>query len=90
MTALLTIDEQVRRLRAALAEAGYPNAIVQFWPGEDDPRVGLGKEGDPTDYVCWKAYAVTGLSHCCWACWDADTGQDCHVTGPVEDCGRPR
>jgi hypothetical protein len=64
-------DEQMRRVRAAIAEAGYPDVAKSVtWDSDEPagPSVPLGPDGVP-DAVCWMAFHVSRLSHCCWSCW---------------------
>ena len=71
--------DKITFLRAALTEAGYPNATV-FGPA-DDPQIALsGPDGVP-DHVCWQAFEVlsriTGTFHACFECWDQDQADTC-------------
>lgn len=79
----------VERVRMALAEAGYPDAIVQPF-GEsvaiDHPVPGA---------VAWRANEVAGAPNaeggptCCLACYVFSNETDCARTPPVErgwDC----
>lgn len=91
-------EEQVRRIRACLAEAGYPDADVHW--ASDGVSVGLsGSHGVP-DAVCWMAFQTAFHGRCpcplptctgrlpCWACWEASVGEECadgnchHPEGP--------
>lgn len=82
----------VEIVRAALAEAGYPDADVY---AADDTVWSRRNAGVP-DAVIWRAYAVTAQPGVvCWPCWTASTnnggyGVDCtHDTWdgapPAED-----
>lgn len=69
-----------QRLRAALAEAGYPNALVHG--SEDDPMIRLSGERGVPEAVCWRAHAlVHPESTICWSCWS--TGEPDPCTHPV-------
>lgn len=79
MSAPLTMKE---RVRAALAEAGYPNAKVT---GPDDaPNVLLGTAADAVpDRVCWMAFYVAGFpEQACWPCWSE--GYECTHVLPLD------
>lgn len=83
-------DEMVRRVRAALAEAGYPNARVES--DIDGPSIGLGQradEGEVPERVAWRAHVVAGNDASCWACWNLGYDPGC-LQGSVEDCGLDR
>lgn len=64
------------RLRAALAEVGYPNARI--YGRSDDPSVLMAPsdEGVPEDAL-WMAFFVVGLEPACWPCWSSDNGESC-------------
>ena len=92
MSALLT---KLDMTRAALSEAGYPNARITFHA--DGPAVALGSdEGAVPDEVCWRAFglvaAASAESHPCWSCWYlVGDGDDCLADRPlVRDCGVTR
>lgn len=63
----MTPEERVRRVKAALAEAGYPDAPV--WIEQD--RIHF-ESGVIPRAVAWRAAAVVGDTHKCWPCFDAD------------------
>lgn len=79
ITAPSTPDEQVAAVQAALAEAGYPDAIVFCHP-EAGVTVRMAANGVrfvPRS-VTWKALLVVGLPVACWPCWsDLDRTEDC-------------
>ena len=72
--------DPVSRVRMALAEAGYPDpALVVLDPGSG--RVLTNSFVIPT-HVRWRAYATAAPeTTCCWACFEAVTGETC--THPV-------
>lgn len=67
----MTPEQQVDAVKAALAEAGYPDAYV-VW-GDDRPYLGM-DENVPMD-VWWRARALTVFPlrpHApCWPCQEA-------------------
>lgn len=70
-------EEQLRRIRAAIAEAGYPSVAARvWWCQHDGPVVPLSDDGVP-DEVCWMAFHVARLDHCCWPCWRDGIGEFC-------------
>lgn len=74
-------------LRAACAEAGFPDARVGG--PEDNPHVSLlPSAGGVPDEVCWKAFdllmRMEGRPHACWDCWSSDV--DCsHIPAGLLD-----
>lgn len=73
---MLSPEEQMRRVKAALAEAGYPNAAVRWdvdYENGGSPAVRIGFEkddGEVPEEVCWKAFIVAGLEDVpCFECW---------------------
>lgn len=73
----LTPEERVRRVKAALAEAGYPDAEV--WWGSS--RVWTGPVCDVSDAPqspWWRALAVSGHAPLpCWPCFISDEYWEC-------------
>lgn len=74
-------EQWVERIKAALAEDGYPDAEV-WWDG-DGPRCDLGET--LPEAVWWRALAVAadGLVYAdggpaCWPCWSSGN--------PKRDC----
>lgn len=99
----MTPEEEVAAVRAALAEAGYPDAVA--WPSDHPvygPTVGVtmveGPGGtNPPWEVVWRALAVA-VPHrllMCWGCWSASTQltpEDCDhdpLTSPWPPVVRP-
>lgn len=64
-------DEAMRRVQAALAEAGYPDAgvrtIVNCSCGASRPCIVV--DHPVPDEVVWMAYFVAGIERSCWECW---------------------
>lgn len=63
----LTPEERVRRVKAALAEAGHPDAVVM--PSVEPPGVLIGSY-EPLE-VQWRAAALAGAVTRCWPCYRA-------------------
>lgn len=82
---LLSDDEMVRRLKAAMAEAGYPDARVRVSP-RNPARFDF-LPGTVPPAVAWKAAQVVGLPGRCRACFLA--GHEPCASAPlrVDDCG---
>lgn len=66
------------QLKAALAEAGYPDAEIVDVRGQPcvvelrgNVRVG------PPPFVIWKAYAVLGHAESCWPCHRDGCSSEC-------------
>jgi hypothetical protein len=80
----------LHRVRAALAEVGFPNPDIRG--SDDEPNVALGSwadMGQVPDRIVWKAYSVAGFAVPCWECWNNHYGDDCLLDN-VEDCGLDR
>lgn len=73
----LTPNEEVRRVKAALAEAGYPQVSVTY--DEDDGEVGVTMRA-PAE-VIWRALAIATPGVYCWPCWSHN--QACGDGEPV-------
>ena len=68
-----TPEERVRRVKAALAEAGYPSASAYWLAEAECPHVivGPGLPGDPPLTMAWRAMALAGEDGMpCWPCAD--------------------
>lgn len=72
-TAPVSPEAELLALRAALAEAGYPDAIVYYDPeaGEIAVRWRQGDVELVPRSVVWKALQIVGLVDACWPCWSA-------------------
>lgn len=79
------------KIRAALFEAGHPDAIVHGT--EDNPAIVMnGPHGVPPE-ITWKAFKIVNQLPGCFACWD--TGHELindaciYACTPyiVQDCG---
>lgn len=64
----LTPEDRVRRVGAALAEAGYPQAAVA-WNTEYQEVVAPGMYGLVPTSVWWRAKAISDVVNRCWACF---------------------
>lgn len=67
----LTPEERVRRVKAALAEAGYPNVAVA-WSEEHEEVVAPGMYGAVPTAVWWRAKAIADAVTRCWACFSPE------------------
>lgn len=79
MATALTYEEKMRRVRMALAEAGWPNANVRIALNamriDVDCSVHIGHPIDPTIEAVWTAFLVSKVRIACWPCTAAR--QDC-------------
>lgn len=79
-TAPATPEAEVVALRAALAEAGYPDAVV-FVDPEHGPTIRRGYVDGPMIplEVVWRAFVVAtpSIPVACWPCWRDGQGRDC-------------
>jgi hypothetical protein len=80
-------EEQLERIRMALAEGGHPNATV-YWDHDDDgPSVPLWTEPSyVTEEACYSAFLIAGVDVPCFKCWTTNleefTGNPCrHSVG---------
>jgi hypothetical protein len=71
MQRTMTPDEQVFAVKAALAEAGYPDAVV--WWNDDPALAHIGTTTTPTipPGVWWRVHALLGRVNRCWPCYKA-------------------
>lgn len=97
------LTDPVERVRAALAEAGYPGAEVVecAGSGEGERAVTItrwSQRSIPLE-VCWRAYRVAGTSGPCLECWtfsrSYDDARGCLLWDGenavlARDCGRDR
>lgn len=60
------VEVRAERMRMALAEAGYPHAVVIAGPGSSPDSVAVGNV--PRE-VAFRAYKVCGLMRLCESCW---------------------
>lgn len=82
-TAPATPEAEVVALRAALAEAGYPDAIVYVGPENGEPTIRHAFDDQvlvPMS-VAWRAFAVVCPARlvACWACFENPD-----IVGPCE------
>jgi hypothetical protein len=81
----VTPEQQVDAVRAALAEAGYPN--VHVWLATT-PITGVARPHADAWAVSgetyWRAMAVVGLVTTCWPCWSSwsAAGRPKHENNP--------
>lgn len=67
-------DERVERVRMALAEAGHPEAQVE-WDDDEDSVMVVHRKGlhdlewTPPHEVTWRAYRICGETQVCLDCW---------------------
>ena len=96
MTAIPTPEEMVRRVKAAYAEAGWPEVGVQVYaaqPGGWPSFRVYGRSPRPPAAVTWQAAWVVYEGHMpCWSCWrsasraaqdDCRAGNCHHPEGPA-------
>lgn len=83
------IMKPVDRVRAALAEAGYPDAHV--WKNHlGDVEVDLlPTRNGVSSEACWMAFFVCGMVETCWPCWEAGWS-DVECTHDLATSPRPR
>lgn len=92
------MDTLEERVRMALAEAGYPNALVfqRYNEGLGEMRMAVSIGGLTPPRAAWMAYKVAGSTELrCWACWSDDPSYTrptaCEAKGQgIEDCGIER
>lgn len=77
MTPPLDPEERVRRVKAALAEAGWPDTKVSWSESDDSPSVLLSGEFGVPDPVFWRGMAICDEMLCCWPCWQSWNPEDC-------------
>jgi hypothetical protein len=90
----------VDKVKAALAEAGFPDAKVYLYWDEHEERhsvtlshlvPGLPVDADFVWRPWWKACTVAGLATNCWGCCSVSyegCAVDCDAVGlGLEDCG---
>jgi hypothetical protein len=64
------------RVKMALSEAGFPDAIIHG--PDNDPSVVIDGFTGPPGVVCWKAMRLAhGNSLPCFPCWDVGYGDEC-------------
>ena len=97
MTAIPTPEEMVRRVKAAYAEAGWPEVEVHAGGTSTDgwPRIRISITGpEPPDAVTWQVgWVVSDGKTECWSCWcdpkwgtvaaDCRAGRCHHPEGPA-------
>lgn len=77
MSSDLTPDRRCERVRMCLAEAGWPDAGVEWqrhrmWAGPTTPY-----EGGPPNDVWWRALTLSGEPVACWPCFSSDEYMAC-------------
>lgn len=76
------------KLRAACAEAGYPDVVINHY-GDDD--YGIVCTPDLPDDLPWRAWHSIGSKDTpCLACYEAGKADECLAVGVpfVKNCGR--
>ena len=84
-------EDDLERVRMALAEGGFPNAVLVLAPSSFQPGL-ISIRADPmfvTAEAFWQALQVARLESSCWRCW-CDKKAECQAIGQffVQDCGR--
>lgn len=82
-----TTPEHVARMRAALAEAGYPDAQVRIGPRSGEVEF---LNGTVPGELAWKAATIAGAPGRCFACFQAAHTPCASHPFRGEDCGAER